>query len=583
LKEQKNKKMASQIRNFVIISHIDHGKSTLADRFLEITKTVEIRKMKEQILDSMDLERERGITIKLQPARMNYEYNGTPYQLNLIDTPGHVDFSYEVSRSLEAVEGAVLLVDATQGVQAQTLANLELAKKAGLKIIPAVNKIDLPDARPEEVAFEIAEVLGSEADEVRFISAKTGEGVKKLLEEIIEKVPAPREAEVNYPRALIFDSFYDDYRGVVVYVRVFDGEIKKGDKILFYQLRKQSEASDVGSICLGLSSAEKLSAGEIGFIVTTLKDVSQARVGDSVTLVPAKDDFVPLEGYEESKSMVYAEVFTASGEDYPRLRDGLAKLKLSDSSVHFEPISSKAFGFGFRCGFLGLLHLEIVKERLEREYDLDLVVTTPTVDYKKDAEGITEPYVRAEIIAPKDYLGQVIEILQARRGEQIDIKHLEEKVIIIYELPLAEVIIDFYDALKSATRGYGSVSYDLIDWRHSDLVKLDFLVAEEEIDAFSRMVYRGFAERVARNTVEKMKEFIPRQNFEIKIQAAIGAKIIASARIAPFRKDVTEKLYGGDVTRKRKLLEKQKKGKKKMARLGRVDVPTEVFIKLLKY
>jgi len=583
--------MTNNIRNFVIISHIDHGKSTLADRLLEITGTIEIRNMKEQMLDSMDLERERGITIKLQPARMYYQSaDGDSYQLNLIDTPGHVDFSYEVSRSLEAAEGAILLVDATQGVQAQTLANLELAKKAGLTIIPAINKIDLAEARPEEVAFEIAEILECEVDKIRFISAKTGEGVKQLLEDVISRVPAPRAEVVKQTRALVFDSFYDDYRGVVVYVRVFDGEISKSDKILFYQQNKTSEASDVGSICLGLKSLPSLKAGEIGFIVTTLRDVAQARVGETITVIDNTDhksqaapDITPLPGYKEPVSMVFAELFTASGEDYPRLRDALSKLKLSDSSVNYEPVSSKAFGFGFRLGFLGLLHLEIVKERLEREYDLELVVTTPTVDFKQDADGIKEPYVKAEIILPKQYLGQVIEILEARRGEQKNIRHLEEKIIVEYEIPLSEVIVDFYDALKSATRGYGSVSYDLVGWRSSDLIKLDFMIAGEKIDAFSRMVYRGFVQRVARSTVEKMKEFIPRQNFEVKIQASVGATIIASERIAPFRKDVTEKLYGGDVTRKRKLLEKQKKGKRRMAHVGRVEVPTDVFIKLLKY
>lgn len=575
--------MTQNIRNFVIISHIDHGKSTLADRFLEITGAVEKRKMKQQVLDSMDLERERGITIKLQPARMIYKKDLVEYELNLIDTPGHVDFSYEVSRSLEAAEGAILLVDATQGVQAQTLANLDLAKKSGLTIIPAVNKIDLPESRPEEVAFEIAEILNCDVDSIRFISAKTGEGVRELLEEVIEKVPAPKESSKDYPRALVFDSFYDDYRGVVVYVRVFDGEISRGDKILFCQQNKISEASDVGSICLGLRSAPKIKSGEIGFIVTTLRDVSQARVGETITLYKEGREVEVLPGYKEPVSMVFAEFFTSSGEDYPRLRDALAKLKLSDSSVKYDPISSKAFGFGFRLGFLGLLHLEIVKERLEREYDLDLVVTTPSVDFKKTNDGILEPYVKAEIIAPKEYLGQIIKILEERRGEQKNIKHLEEKVIIEYEIPLSEVIVDFYDALKSATRGYGSVSYDLIGFRPSDLVRLDFMIAGEQIDAFSRMVYRGFSERIARNTTEKMKEIIPRQNFEVKIQASIGGKIIAAEKIAPFRKDVTEKLYGGDVTRKRKLLEKQKKGKKRMARVGRVEVPTDVFIKLLKY
>lgn len=575
------------IRNFCIISHIDHGKSTLADRLLEITKTIEPRKMKEQVLDSMDLERERGITIKLQPVRMGFIYKDETYELNLIDTPGHVDFSYEVSRSLEAVEGAILLVDATQGVQAQTLANLELAKKAGLTIIPAINKIDMPEANPEEVAFEIADVINVDPDEILFISAKTGEGVEKLLEKIIEKVPPPQKSEVHYPRALVFDSFFDDYRGVVVYIRMMDGEIKKGDEILFVKQDKKTHASDVGMIQLALKSQQSISEGEIGYIVTTFKEVAEARVGETVTVLKQDEkrpEIEVLEGYAEPKPMVYAEVFTASGDDYARLREALSKLKLSDSSITYEPISSAAFGFGFRLGFLGLLHLEIVKERLEREYNLELIITTPTVDYRTlEPTGFSEPWARAELVAPKEYLGALIELLQSHRGIQIDIKHLEEKVIMEYELPLSEIIVDFYDQVKSATRGYGSLNYEVIEWREGDLVRVDFLIAEEVIDAFSRMIYRPFADTVARKTVEKLKELIPKQSFEVKIQAAIGGKIIAAERIAPFRKDVTEKLYGGDVTRKRKLLEKQKKGKRKMAKIGKVAVPTDVFIKLLKH
>lgn len=572
------------IRNFCIISHIDHGKSTLADRLLEVTETVEKRKMQEQILDSMELERERGITIKLQPARMNYVFQGQEYELNLIDTPGHVDFSYEVSRSLEAVEGAILLVDATQGVQAQTLANLELAKKAGLKIIPAINKIDLPESRSEEVAFEIADVLDCDLDDILFISAKTGEGIDKLLEKIINDIPAPKTDESKYSRALIFDSFYDDYRGIVIYVRVMDHEFKRGDEITLVRQNKQTQISDLGMIQLGLKSQEKLSAGQIGYFVTTFKEVAEARVGETITLKSEANKVEILEGYKEPRPMVYAEVYTNSGEDYPRLRDALSKLKLSDSSITFEPTSSKAFGFGFRLGFLGLLHLEIVKERLEREYDLELIITTPTVDFKKNTQGgYVEPWVKIEIITPKDYLGQVLTLLEERRGEQVDIKHLEEKALIHYEIPLSEIIVDFYDKVKSATRGYGSVNYELIGYRESDLVQLDVMIAGEIVDAFSRMVYRGFVERVARSVVEKLKEFVPRQNFEVKIQAAVGAKILASEKISPFRKDVTAKLYGGDVTRKNKLLEKQKKGKKKMAQVGRVQLPTDVFVKLLKY
>ncbi len=573
------------IRNFCIISHIDHGKSTLADRFLELTETVEKRKMLDQVLDSMDLERERGITIKLQPVRMKWIIDNKPYELNLIDTPGHVDFSYEVSRSLQAVEGAILLVDATQGVQAQTLANLELAKKAGLVIIPAVNKIDLPESRPEEVAFEIAEIINCDPDDVSFISAKTGKGVRELLEKIILTVPAPRKSQVDCARALVFDSYFDDYRGVVAYVRVFDGQIARSDQIKFVFKDQKTIASDVGAIQLGLRSQESISTGEIGFVVTTFKDVSQARVGDTITVTSEQDSLAvePLSGYKEPRPMVYAEIYCTSGEDYGRLRESLGKLKLSDSSIIYEPANSTAFGFGFRCGFLGMLHLEIVKERLEREYDLDLVVTTPTVEYKREGQETLEPWVKAELITPKQYLGRVIELLQSRRGEQKDIRHLEEKVILDYEMPLGEVIVDFYDQLKSATQGYGSINYDFIGFRAGDLVQIDFYISEEKIDAFSRTVFKGFVDKVGRQMVEKMKEFIPRQNFEVKIQAAIGGRIIASERIQAFRKDVTEKLYGGDVTRKRKLLEKQKKGKRKMAKLGRVSLPTDVFVKLLKY
>jgi GTP-binding protein LepA len=514
---------------------------------------------------------------------MYYELNGEKYELNLIDTPGHVDFSYEVSRSLEAVEGAILLVDATQGVQAQTLANLEMAKKAGLIIIPAINKIDLPESRPEEVAFEIADILGCDLDDILFISAKTGEGVDGLIKNIIEKVPAPWKSEKGYFRALVFDSFYDDYRGVVVYVRVMDGELKREDRIIFGRQQTSTSASDVGMIQLGLKGSEVIRAGEIGYIVTTFKEVSQARVGDTaLKLDESKQETELLEGYKEPRPMVFAEFFTSSGEDYNKLRDAIGKLALSDASFTYLPVSSEAFGFGFRMGFLGLLHLEIVKERLEREYDLELIVTTPAVDVKEDKEGFEEPFVRAEVIAPKQYLGILIELFQKHRGEQKGIKHIEEKVVIEYEMPLSEIIINFYDLVKSVTSGYGSLNYEMIGYRKSDLVKLDYIIGGEKFDAFSRMVYRGFVENIAKTSVSKLKEIIPRQNFEVKIQAAIGAKIIASERIAPFRKDVTEKLYGGDVTRKRKLLEKQKKGKRKMARIGKIDIPTDVFIKLLK-
>jgi len=501
------------------------------------------------------------------------------YELNLIDTPGHVDFSYEVSRSLAAVEGAILLVDATQGIQAQTLANLELAKKAGLTIIPVINKIDLLESRPEEVAFEIADVLRCELDDILFVSAKTGEGIEGLLEAIIGKIPPPRQSNQQDLRALVFDSFYDDFRGVVVYVRVFDGQLKRGEKIIFGHRQTSAISSDVGMIQLGLKSTDSLKAGEIGYVVTTFKEVSKARVGESVIKNPHSE---LLPGYKEPQPMVFAEFFTSSGDDYNKLREALSKLSLSDSSISYDPVSSKAFGFGFKIGFLGLLHLEIVKERLEREYDLELIVTTPAVDVKEGGDGFEEPFVKAEVIAPKQYLGSLIELFQNHRGEQKGIQHIEEKAVIEYEMPLSEIIINFYDLVKSVTSGYGSLSYELTGYRKSDLVKLDYIISGETFDAFSRMVYKGFVDKIAKNSVLKLKEIIPRQNFEVRIQAAVGAKIIASQRIAPFRKDVTEKLYGGDVTRKRKLLEKQKKGKKKMARVGKIDIPTDVFIKLLK-
>ncbi|MDH4358413.1 MAG: GTP-binding protein [Candidatus Berkelbacteria bacterium] len=630
--------MTENIRNFCIISHIDHGKSTLADRFLELTKTVEKRKMHDQILDSMDLEREKGITIKLQPVRMlwhadvnnesrirnngvkdsdssfvihNSKFsNSELFILNLIDTPGHVDFSYEVSRSLAAVEGAILLVDATQGVQAQTLANLELARHSGLTIIPVVNKIDLPEANPDEVALEISEILNVPIEDVLFVSAKTGEGVNGLIGEVIKRIPPPRPGTHPYPRALVFDSFYDDYRGVVVYVRVFDGKIKRGDKIFFFQQNKQSCASEVGTVELGLKAQEEIGAGEIGYIVTALKDVSEARVGETVTTLNNEEriknngkihngppipsyaglpsfaihgsTFVPLPGYGEPNPFVFAELYT-SGKEYGRLREALFKLKLSDSSITFVPTTSSAFGFGFKCGFLGLLHLEVVKERLEREHNLDLIVTTPTVDYKVKEGRYEEPWAKVELILPQKYLGRVIELMESRRGLQRNIKHLETKILVEYEMPLSEVIIDFYDQVKSLTQGYGSLNYEIIGYRESDLVQLDFLIAGEKIEAFSRLVYRPSSQSIAKNMVGRMKQVIPRQAFEVKIQATIGTRIVASERLAPFRKDVTEKLYGGDVTRKKKLLEKQKKGKKKMAQIGKVSVPTDVFIKLLRY
>ncbi|HLB32559.1 MAG TPA: translation elongation factor 4 [Patescibacteria group bacterium] len=628
--------MTHKIRNFSIIAHIDHGKSTLADRLLELTGAIDRRQMKEQVLDTMDIERERGITIKLQPARMVWQPNklkienskietrnkleirnskleisDLAFELNLIDTPGHVDFSYEVSRSLAAVEGVLLVIDATQGVQAQTLANLHLAEEAGLAVIPVINKIDLPAADVEKTTNELNALGIDFVCPPIAISAKSGTNIEKVLEAIIKFIPPPSGREKTVARALIFDSYFDSYRGVIVYVRVVDGTIRAGDELKTMQTGKVAEALEVGGVCLGLHHERELRAGQIGYIVTSLKDIAAARVGDTITTIISRQTSVvssrssgdqrptandlPLAGYKEPQPMVYAGLYTASGDDYQKLRDALAKLKLNDAALQYEPSSSTAFGFGFRAGFLGLLHLEVVKERLEREYDLDLVVTVPTVAYRpqsqnpiSNAQPLTsnqweEPWVKLEIILPEEYLGGAMQLVIGRRGVLGDVKYLGERVVLEAEVPLGEVIIDFYDKLKAATSGYGSVSYDLIGYRPADLVQLDILVAGDKVDALSRLVPKVNVDFIARQVVAKLKEAVPRQSFEVKLQAAVGAKIIASERLAPFRKDVTEKLYGGDITRKRKLLEKQKKGKKKMARLGTVEVPTEVFVKLLKY
>lgn len=567
------------IRNFCIIAHIDHGKSTLADRFLELTKVVE--KAEKQMLDTMELEQERGITIKLQPVRMEWK----DYLLNLIDTPGHVDFSYEVSRSLAAVEGAILLVDASQGIQAQTLSNLHLAQNHNLTIIPVINKIDLSSARPEETKKEL-EALGVEfACEPILVSAKTGENVEKVLEAVVNFIPPPLGDSGAPLRALVFDSFYDPYRGVVAYVRVVDGEISAGERILMKQTSAESEALEVGKICLGLKKEEVLTAGQIGYIVTSLKDIVSVRVGDTITTGNSKQvtgNIEPLSGYREPQAMVFASLYPASSEDEENLRESLQKLKLNDASLSFTPETSKAFGRGFKCGFLGLLHLEIVKERLEREYDLSLVVTTPTVDYRMTPDGWREPGVRLEIITPSEYLGKILSLTSGKRGQVLSTETLGERIVVVAEAPLAEVIVDFYDRLKSLTSGYGSLSYELVGYRSADLEELNIFIAGEKIEALTQLVPKIKIEKVARGLVEKLKGLLPRQNFEVKIQAAVGSRILASERISSLRKDVTAKLYGGDVTRKKKLWEKQKKGKKKMARLGRVEVPTEVFIKLLR-
>jgi len=591
--------MSQNIRNFCIIAHIDHGKSTLADRFLEITGALAKRQMKHaQMLDTMELEQERGITIKLQPARM--EYQG--YILNLIDTPGHVDFSYEVSRSLAAVEGAVLVVDATQGIQAQTLANVYQALEHNLTIIPVVNKIDMNGAEPQRIAAEIQEVFGFSQEEIIFASAKTGQNVESILQAVIDRVPPPRGNPKSETKALVFDSFYDAYKGVVAYVRVVDGQICQGDKILFMASREVSEAMEIGHLVIDYRPVKSLQAGEIGYIATGMKKIDKVRVGDTITLV-SQPAVAPLPGYKQVKPFVYAGIFCVDNDDFPVLRDSLQKLAMSDSSLFFEPENSAALGFGFRCGFLGLLHMDIVRERLEREYDLDLIVSTPNVPYlvqmtdgqevyldnpaalpdRSFVRSIAEPYIKAEVITPKEYIGSIMEICEQKRGKYLQMNHLDENLVnIVYEIPLAEVIVDFYDQLKSVSKGYGSFNYELVGYREGDLVKVDTMIAGERVDAFSFIVHRDRAYSAGLAVIKKLKEVIPRQNFAVALQAAIGGKIIAREDISAVRKDVTAKLYGGDRTRKDKLLKKQKAGKKKMKMLGRVEVPKEAFLAVLK-
>lgn len=585
------------IRNFVIIAHIDHGKSTLADRLLEATGSIPYGQNKNQVLDTMDLERERGITIKLNPACMSWSPPNpdsripTPnkFTLNLIDTPGHVDFSYEVNRSLAAVEGAVLVVDATQGIQAQTIANLHLALKYKLKIIPVINKIDLPNAEPERVRGEICELLNIDGQEIIYTSAKTGEGIQQLLQAIVERIPPPsptssKNAEIEPLKALVFDSFYDSYRGVVAYVRIFSGSLKTREKIKLMASATIIEAEEVGTVCLGYKKKDKISAGEIGYIVTGLKNVSMCRVGDTIT-TSSSSAVEPLSGYQEPQPMVYAAIFTQTGEA-AQLRDALEKLKLSDASLVFEPTNSDAFGYGFRGGFLGLLHMEIVKERLEREYNLELIVTTPSVAYKTSRLGPTlsyeEPWVDLEIITPQQYVGSVMELTQKRRGIYQTMEYISDRVILHYEAPLSSLIIDFYDHLKSVSQGYASLAYSLIGYRPGDLVKMDILIGGEKVDVLSQIIPRVELMFRAQSLTKRLKDLIPRQLFEVSVQAAINGKIIARETIPAMRKDVIAKLYGGDVTRKNKLLDKQKKGKKKMKQLGKVDIPSEVFINLLK-
>jgi GTP-binding protein LepA len=593
---------ASNIRNFSIIAHIDHGKSTLADRILEITGAVDPRNHRPQLLDSMDLERERGITIKAQAVRVDYKArDGETYRLHLIDTPGHVDFTYEVSRSLAACDGALLVVDASQGVEAQTVANTYLAVDAGLELIPVMNKVDLPGAEPERVAREIHELLGDDPEEILRISAKTGEGVEDLLEAIVARIPPPEGDADAPPRALIFDSEFDQYRGVIAYVRVVDGELRKKDQILAMQTRTEADIDDIGIFKPDMTPVRGLKAGEVGYVITGLKDVSELRVGDTIT-TRANAATEPLPGYREVKPMVFCGLFPVETNQFQDLRDALEKLTLNDPALTWEPETSQALGFGFRCGFLGLLHMDIVRERLEREYDLELLATTPNVEYEvtlTDGSEITvhspadmpervriaevrEPYIRASILCPKDAVGAVMELCQERRGIHVGMTFLSEaRVQIQYDLPLAEIVLDFFDQLKSRTRGYASLDYDVIGTRPGDLVKMDILLAGDIVDALSMVVHKDKAEPAGRTLVERLRKQIPRQQFEVAIQAAIGSKIIARESVKPVRKDVIAKCYGGDITRKRKLLEKQKEGKKRMKQVGRIEVPQEAFLAVL--
>ncbi len=594
---------AQNIRNFSIIAHIDHGKSTLADRILEQTGAVEARDSRPQLLDSMDLERERGITIKAQAVRVQYTAkDGQDYRLQLIDTPGHVDFTYEVSRSMAACEGALLLVDAAQGVEAQTVANTYLAVDAGLELIPALNKIDLPGAEPERVAGEICELIGDDADGVIKISAKTGEGVTELLEAIVNRVEPPSGDTDAPARALIFDSEFDQYRGVVAYVRVVDGRLAKGDAIAAMQAGTEADIDDIGFFGPALTPVDALEAGEVGYVITGIKDVSLLRVGDTLT-TRANPAAEPLPGYQDVKPMVFCGLFPVDTDRFNDLREALEKLSLNDAALTYEPETSHALGFGFRCGFLGLLHMDIVRERLEREYDVDLLATTPTVEYevtltdgtvrpvhapsempeRDRIEEIREPYIRATILCPKESVGAVMDLCQDRRGTHVDMTFLSEaRVQLRYDLPLAEVVLDFFDHLKSRTKGYASLDYELIGLRPSDLVKLDILLAGDQVDALSLVVHKDKAYGAGRVIAERLQKQIPRQQFEVAIQAAIGSHIIARESVKPIRKDVIAKCYGGDITRKKKLLEKQKEGKKRMKQVGRIEVPQEAFLSVLQ-
>jgi len=593
----------SRIRNFSIIAHIDHGKSTLADRLLERTGAISERDMRDQLLDDMDLERERGITIKANAVRIDYESeDGTQYELNIIDTPGHVDFSYEVSRSLEACEGALLLVDASQGVEAQTLANAHLAIESGLEVIPVVNKIDLVAADPDRVAGELVNILGGTTDEVVWVSAKSGTGIDALLEVIVERLPEPEGDHDGALRALVFDSYYDTYRGVIALVRVVDGVLAEGDRIRLMAQDVDLDADEIGVRRPIMERTGRLEAGEVGYLITGVKNIDSIRVGDTVTHA-ASPAAAPLAGYAEPKPMVFSGLFPTDGDDFERLREALDKLRLNDSSLVYQAETSRALGFGFRVGFLGLLHMEIVRERLEREYDLDLVTTAPSVEYRANrvdggtqtvqspqdlpeqavVSSIEEPYVQVMIITPSEYIGTVMELVQSKRGEMGEMNYLStERVELHYLMPLAEIVFDFFDLLKSRTRGYASLDYEPDEYRSSELVRVDILLNAQSVDAFSTIVHRDRASTYGRAMVHKLRELIPRQLFDVPIQAAIGSRIIARETVKAKRKDVTAKCYGGDITRKRKLLERQKEGKKRMKMVGSVEVPQEAFVAALK-
>ena len=597
----------SKIRNFCIIAHIDHGKSTLADRLLECTGTITEREMQEQTLDDMDLERERGITIKSHAVRMTYEAaDGEEYTLNLIDTPGHVDFTYEVSRALKACEGAILLVDAAQGIEAQTISNLYLALEQDLEIIPVLNKVDLPVARPDTIAQSLEDLIGEPAEDILKVSAKTGEGVDEMLEMVIDRVPPPSGDPDAPLRALIFDSIYDSYRGSVVYARVFDGTLEKGEGMEFMSNKRRYDAEELGVLRLGRKKVDKLYAGDVGYIIGSVKDVQDTRVGDTIT-TEKNGATEPIPGFKEVKPMVFSGIYPTDTDDFEDLRSALDKLQLNDASLSYEPETSAALGYGFRVGFLGLLHMEIIQERLDREFGLDIITTVPNVEYRVrvskpgedeedlvtvdnpeemphygDIEQVFEPYIRADIITPSDYIGNLIQLCEDRRGEYVEQRWLDsERVSLVYELPLAEVVFDFYDTLKSVSRGYASFDYDFIEYRESDLVKLTILINEDPVDALSTIVHRDKAYDIGRKLTKKLKELIPRQLFEVPVQASIGRRIVARETIKAQKKNVTAKCYGGDITRKRKLWEKQKEGKKRMKQVGSVDIPQDAFLAVL--